>query len=88
MSEWKECGKRLLEQVELLRTRIAKLLADGREQKFETEIEAMRSRLRELEIRIRNLNMTGSAMGELRHGAARAAEELKTVWRKAATRSR
>lgn len=88
MSEWKEHGKRLLEQAELLRIRMAKLLADGRARKSEAEIEVLRARLRDLETRIRGLGGSDGALGELRDGAAQAAEGLKAVWRRASAKTK
>lgn len=86
MSEWESCRRRLLEQANEFKTRIGKLLSDAKGRESEAEVEALRSRLREMEARVRELSRPGSALDELRQGAGRTVGKLKEVWRKTIAR--
>ncbi len=86
MSERETCCRRLMEQAAELKSRLAKLLSEAKGRDAEAEVEALRSKLRELEQRVRELARPGSALGDLRQEAGRAVGKLKDIWRKTVAR--
>lgn len=83
MSKWDECRARLLDEAGELRARLGRLMEAGRTEESRAEIEALRTRLRGLDERMKHLSRPGGPLDEIRQGAGRALNELRKRFDKA-----